>query len=80
MEQAEYLDDIDGVLGRLSQKLETVRDAGGCVSILIHPDKVAAEEKWLEFYREALMLAGSLGAITDGAIPSIAPDQILAVG
>lgn len=79
MENHEYVEPR-ATLEYLLAQLRKVRDANGCVSILLHPDKIASDNVWLDFYYRLLRATKALGAQMDGQLPPMAPDQALAIG
>ena len=80
MENYDYLE-LDPTLAYVASQLQIVKQAGGCVSILLHPDKMAADDgSWIQFYRCLIRVARDMGADVSGQLPKFDADQLVWVG
>jgi hypothetical protein len=73
MDRAEDLNDADRRMTELGETLATVRSAGGWVALLLHPESIAVDLRWVDFYRRVLALCRELGADLSGAVPFAEP-------
>jgi hypothetical protein len=73
MDGAEDLNDADRRMTELGETLATVRSAGGWVALLLHPESIAVDLRWVDFYRRVLALCRELGADLSGAVPFAEP-------
>lgn len=58
-------------LRELGEILERARSVRGWVSILIHPESLAVEPRWADFYRRTLALCRDLDADLTGSVPEL---------
>lgn len=71
MDNAPDIEKTEMVLTNLENLLERVRDVGGTVSILVHPEQFSVCDKWYGLYTEMIQLAKNLGADFTGDLPVI---------
>ncbi len=65
MDQPWWIDHPDLVLEQIASMLATAREVGGAIALLVHPERFAVDERWLDLFERVLDLSEQLSAKLD---------------